>query len=356
MNRDDIVRPVFVPPPGRDCIIWPGFSVQRVTMQRDEGRTRVERSARAGGDYVITDEAVGMLNKPSLPRTATSEINDRVRARLTMDLVEQRRRGVEWPVVDAQSIRLAIARNPLRLDERADRLLGFLAAAAPNVRDSVPLGWSILLGPWKTNNTINNALAMSESVTPDEFKPLLDHLSAKGYVEFVNGKSRRPKVTALGHEHVDNLADRTDSAQAFVALWFVSKSDQTHASVEAAYEKGIKPAVEAAGYRPFRVDQSLSNDRIDDQIIAEIRRSRFLVADMSHGEAGVRGSVYYEAGFAHGLGIPVIFTARDESYLHFDTRQYPHIIWREGEYGDLKTDLENRILAHKELGEGPDFT
>ena len=46
-------------------------------------------------------------------------------------------------------------------------------------------------------------------------------------------------------------------------------------------------------------------DKIDDEIIGEIRRSRFLVADFTHGDKGARGSVYYEAGFAYGLGLPV---------------------------------------------------
>lgn len=56
---------------------------------------------------------------------------------------------------------------------------------------------------------------------------------------------------------------------------------------------------------------------------AEIRRSRFLVADFTHDKKqGARGSVYYEAGFAHGLNIPVIFTARDGTKPHFDTSAY----------------------------------
>lgn len=86
-------------------------------------------------------------------------------------------------------------------------------------------------------------------------------------------------------------------------------------------------------------------------MIAEIRRSRFLVADFTHGAEGARGGVYYEAGFAQGLGLPVIFTVREDMIgaVHFDTRQYPHVLWKTP--GDLRTQLTSRIAAT--IGYGP---
>jgi nucleoside 2-deoxyribosyltransferase len=108
-----------------------------------------------------------------------------------------------------------------------------------------------------------------------------------------------------------------------------------------AYENGLKSAIEDAGYDPIRVDMAQFNERIDDRIIAEIRRSRFLVADVT----GRRPAVYFEAGFAMGLGLPIIFTCRkghlDE--CSFDTRQYPHIEWESPD--DLREKLKNRIEA-----------
>ena len=104
----------------------------------------------------------------------------------------------------------------------------------------------------------------------------------------------------------------------------------------------------------MRIDRDPSVDKIDDAIIAEIRRSRFLIADFTHGEDGARGGVYYEAGYAHGLGIPVIFTCHKDKIdeLHFDTRQYAHIVWDSPE--ELRTLLRDRILARIE--EGPNAT
>lgn len=42
-----------------------------------------------------------------------------------------------------------------------------------------------------------------------------------------------------------------------------------------------------------------------------------------------RPGVYFEAGYALGLGIPVFWCVRsdDLANVHFDTRQYNHIVW-----------------------------
>ncbi len=102
----------------------------------------------------------------------------------------------------------------------------------------------------------------------------------------------------------------------------------------------------------MRIDQKEHINKIDDEIIAGIKQSRFLVADFTHGEDGARGGVYYEAGFAHGLGLPVIFTCQKDSVdkLHFDTNHYNHIVWTTPE--ELREKLKNRILAV--IGEGPE--
>ena len=71
------------------------------------------------------------------------------------------------------------------------------------------------------------------------------------------------------------------------------------------------------------------------------------MADFTQGRDGARGGVYYRAGFAHVMGLPVIFTCRkdviDEGPIHFDTRQYNHIVWETPE--KLRKRLAERIRA-----------
>jgi hypothetical protein len=127
-------------------------------------------------------------------------------------------------------------------------------------------------------------------------------------------------------------------------MWFNDITD-------AAYREGIAPAITAAGYEPLRIDNKEHLNKIDDEIIAELRRSRFVVADFTCEPQSVRGGVYFEAGFAMGLNVPVIWTCRESSRddLHFDTRQYNHIMWKD------PADLHDRLLVRigSVLGDGP---
>ena len=142
-------------------------------------------------------------------------------------------------------------------------------------------------------------------------------------------------IAPEGWERISDLQKiSTESNQAFVAMWFDEQMDPI-------YDDGIKPAVEAANYECMKINEKPHNDKVCDQIIAEIRKSRFIIADFT----GNRGGVYFEAGFAMGLGLPVIWLARKdyEKKLHFDTRQYNHIFYEDAK--DLELQLRRRIEA-----------
>lgn len=120
----------------------------------------------------------------------------------------------------------------------------------------------------------------------------------------------------------------------FVAMWF---SDETRT----AYENGIEPAIFDAGFKPIRIDRKEHNNEIPDEIIAEIRNAEFMVADFT----GQRAGVYYEAGFAMGLGRKVIWCCKKDQIekLHFDTNHRNHIDWQTPE--ELRKRLYTRIRA-----------
>ena len=144
-------------------------------------------------------------------------------------------------------------------------------------------------------------------------------------------------VTSDGWKKIEeSLKSNINSKQAFVAMWF---NDE----MISIWEEGLSKGIEDAGYLAFRIDNKEHNDKICDEIIAEIRRSKFVVADFTKN----RGGVYFEAGFALGLGIPVIWTVRQdflkEEGVHFDTRQYNHIDYNTPD--ELRNRLSNRIRA-----------
>jgi len=49
-------------------------------------------------------------------------------------------------------------------------------------------------------------------------------------------------------------------------------------SLRQAYDEGIYPAVKDTGFIPVRVDDEPHNERIDDRILAELRRAAFVIA------------------------------------------------------------------------------
>ncbi len=185
--------------------------------------------------------------------------------------------------------------------------------------------------------------SLSWSENENESRYYIKSLVERELLEFISERGRTFKdqilpvvITAKGWEHLENSdANYQSKTQAFIAMSF-------DPALYHLYSDAIAPAVEAAGYLPYRVDAEPHLDRIDAKIISEIKNSRFLVADVTQQKSGV----YYEAGFAHGMGIPVIWSvnSKDLGNVHFDTRQYNHIVWESTE--QLKEKIYDSVLAN----------
>jgi hypothetical protein len=117
----------------------------------------------------------------------------------------------------------------------------------------------------------------------------------------------------------------------------------------------IERAIRHAGYQPLRVDDDHYTGGVVDRIKALIRRSKFVVADFTLN----RGGVYFEAGFAEGLGLQVINLCRDTTLhssdpavrLHFDVAHTIMLTWTDGQLENFEKRLVARIEAV--FGHGP---
>ncbi|WP_417411513.1 hypothetical protein [Hoeflea sp.] len=293
-------------------------------------------SSRAGGHYQIDGIALEQINfflksdvdkaKLSLRISDSQNLDEPIR--ITTETLEQ---IACWPNI--------------RPFEKANRLLRWIERNTTSL-DDVGLQWDVL-GRDKTQKY--KALAASCLINEAELDTILEYLERKGFckADYASGDTIRVvRLTLEGSEEVAAPVPASHSRQAFIAMWF---SPET----QAAFDDGIKPALSDLGFDARRIDQKEHNNKIDDEIIAEIRQSRFLVADFTCGiiEAGgnetaiARGGVYFEAGFAMGLGIPVIWCCREDliNQVHFDTRQYNHITWNTSE--ELREKLKNRVGA-----------
>ena len=121
---------------------------------------------------------------------------------------------------------------------------------------------------------------------------------------------------------------------AFVAMPIDWDDDQLVDVLEA-----IKTAAADCGITAERVDEVESNQRITDRILESIAKAEFVIVDLTK----ERPNVFFEAGFAHGLGKVPIYVARAGTTLHFDIKDYPIITFRN--MRQLKDGITKRLIA-----------
>jgi len=313
------------------CPIWGTTAQVQV-----HGDALLVESARAGGKYSVSRTAAAMIGGRHVQE----------KAKITRWLCDQRHQGVDVPVLNTEVLARIQTDRPLPLSQRRVRVLQALSRRhwRPGMRFAVHGS-----GP----NTPSAMLAATESTDVPDLLGLVTMMEMDGLIS--RDMDGSAELTPRGFAALEDLQTRgAATSQAFVAMWF-------DPSMTAAYANAIGPAVTRAGYSPMRIDQKEHANKIDDEIVAEIRKSRFLVADFTCAtfktEAGLkadsRGGVYFEAGLAKGLGMDVIWTCRADclGQVHFDNRQYAFVVWDDGDFHKFERDLYNRIVAV--LGPGP---
>ena len=299
-----------------DPTMCPVCNITAEVLRREDGRTDVHWNCPRCGKFRALGSATGPIGR----------MNPEQRAKLSGWISERNRDG-STPRVTRDVVERLLSRPLPGVGERADRLL--LEA----MRGQDRLGASF-------NITEPRFISATYSQDSKEVTFLLQMLTERGLMQStaIGGKC---EIQPAGYVAADALVRRAGpSDKGFVAMSF---SDE----LEPAYTNGLQVGILSAGYDPVRVDRVEHTNRIDDEIIAQIRAASFVVADFT----GHRGGVYFEAGFALGLNLPVIWTCckDDIADLHFDIRQYNTIDWDSPE--NLALRLQRRIEAT--LGKGP---
>ena len=295
---------------GNECII------------RHKERRNVITSERAGGGYLTPMDSAGVL------QILVDGLSDREKAVLTTWIISQQRLGTT-PTLTRNILEQVKSGRLRRMNpfDRADKLLHIM------VREFEP-------GRTEAIHSLierDNVLAETESISPHDVTLLIDFLWQRGLVSGYEDH-RKGAVTLHGYQRIAELErPNVESRQVFVAMWFDDRTSNLRES--------IRQAIGDAEFEPFIIDEARFANKICDRIEAEIRRSRLVVADFTHGDRGARGSVYYEAGLAVGLGLPVIWTCHTSQLgdLHFDTRQYPHVPWDDDALTDFQERLSDRL-------------
>lgn len=143
------------------------------------------------------------------------------------------------------------------------------------------------------------------------------------------------ELTFDGLEYIESLETVNQSSKnIFVAFNFEEE-------LKEVFNTHLKQAIEKEGFNYVIVNQDNveHNKSINDEIIVKLKSSRIVIADFTNH----RNSVYFEAGFAMGMSIPIIWTCQEEhdKEMSFDTRQFPHIFWKNKD--DLVKQVVDRI-------------
>jgi hypothetical protein len=184
-------------------------------------------------------------------------------------------------------------------------------------------------------------------------KPLLPFTAFGGAAEQVYAQELNdfdPKyaglVERLEYEQLNSLkSDWTDHATDLIALAekvaesrsvLVIMSYADRPDLEDAYATFCAVAEELR-YKCERVTEENAADRILPEILERIRRAGFTIVDLTD----LRPNVFYELGYADGLGKKVIVTAKEGTELPFDVKDIPTVFWSGQQ--QLRRSLTNRI-------------
>jgi hypothetical protein len=105
--------------------------------------------------------------------------------------------------------------------------------------------------------------------------------------------------------------------------------------LEDVYHLGIRESVQEVGGACERADEIQYTGGILEKIYDSIRSADAVIAEISTPNP----NVYYEVGFAHALGKPVVLLTKSIDSTPFDLRGYRHIV-----YGSI-IDLRKRLAA-----------
>jgi hypothetical protein len=189
-------------------------------------------------------------------------------------------------------------------------------------------------------------------VSDQEHSAIIGALTANGFVfvlqglieaglivgHFTMGANAEATLTFQGWARYEELLRGAPSGRhAFMALKF---GDPT---LDRMVNEYFRLAVRQTGFDLRRLDDEPRAGLIDDRLRVEIQGARFLIADLTHSNPGS----YWEAGYAEGLGKPVIYTCKKSVFdtSHFDTNHHLHIMWEEADPKAAAENLKATIRA-----------
>jgi nucleoside 2-deoxyribosyltransferase len=250
---------------------------------------------------------------------------------LLSHLVRKMQNTEHWPTLSSKSLKSLLETNGLpKPGEQANNLLLWLGENLPSAEElcSLNLGFiQSLIGAAKGKGVLY----------------ILQHLTNKNLIRFRQPEANTPVIhvglTFEGWEEFERVkSTATESKIAFMAMQF------NDLELDDMVKNVLRPAVEATGFELRLLSDDPRAGLIDDRMRVEIRKSKFVIADLTHRNPGA----YWEAGFGEGLGKAVIYTCKKAEFnkvVHFDTNHHLTVMWDMADHAQASEDLKATIRA-----------
>lgn len=231
-------------------------------------------------------------------------------------------------ILDKKLVDNIIKRTPPSPAEQADNVIRWIGENIDAPGEIVKL-------------EIDNHMSIMGAITPNNFALVIRHLIDSGIMQGnLSTSTANVTLSFEGWQYFEELKRGVnESRKAFMAMQYGDDK------MDKIVEEVFKPAVKQTGFDLFKLVDRPKAGLIDDRLRVEIQTSRFLIADLTHENAGA----YWEAGYAEGLGKPVIYTCENEKFeeqkTHFDTNHHLTIIWDEENPSEAAEELKATIRA-----------
>ena len=182
---------------------------------------------------------------------------------------------------------------------------------------------------------------------------LLDELCDTGLIQFNKATSyqssqtpyTKVNLTLKGWEqYEEEKRGKFEGNYGFIAMQFDDPD------LEAFVQEVVKPAVkDEIGYDLVDMRDIGRAGVIDNIMRVQIRDAKFVIVDLTHDNNGA----YWEAGFAEGLGKPVIYICKKEKFedqkTHFDTNHCTTVPWSRDEDEGFRQELTATLRRSLDL-------
>lgn len=336
----------------RKCVIW-GTNASVEYDPRDNDKLIFD-SPRAGGKYIVEHQrTIGVSNSWNWKNKKKVRFSGYIAKENLLDRIPLNKIPSLDSFLDDEKWLKNLDSTPDNLDERSDLLLKGLAKRYPD--KGKPINLDINLDSNLQGNPAPFLCALSYCSNSEDFQFLLFENLEKElkYIKTEDGPyvggTVSIKITPKGWKRMNEIENKTPSKKSekvFIAMWFYDSDSMKN------LEKNIEISIKKAGYTPFIIKNKEHLNKIDDEILKEINRAKFIICDLTSKKGKPRGSVYFEAGYAIGKDKPVVWTCKKElkKEIPFDVRQYNFLFWEQEKMDDFAKKLQNRI--EKTVGKG----